>query len=49
MVGPEAIRIIDVDGESFVGSALGQGAGTYGDTSLGKSVFGVPAKSGEGE
>jgi hypothetical protein len=42
IVGPEAIRIIDVDTtDSFVGSAYGQGAGTFDNTSLGSSVFGV--------
>jgi len=44
IVGPEVIRIIDVDPEeSFVGSAYGQGAsaGTFTNASLGSSVFGV--------
>ena len=46
IVGPEAIRIIDVDyNDSFVGSAFGQGAGTFDDTSLGSSVFGVESNS----
>jgi hypothetical protein len=48
IVGPEAIRIIDVDpsvlgvdSDSFVGSAFGQGAGAFSNASLGSSVFGV--------
>jgi hypothetical protein len=42
IVGPEAIRIIDVDtADSFVGSAFGQGAGAFSDALLGSSVFGV--------
>ncbi len=45
-VGPEAIRIIDVDtGDSGVGSVFGQGAGTFDNTSLGNSVFGVQSNS----
>jgi hypothetical protein len=39
-VGPEAIRIIDVDTtDSAVGSAFGQGSATFSNTSLGSSVF----------
>jgi hypothetical protein len=46
IVGPEAIRIIDVDfDDSFVGSVFGQGAGTFDDTSLGSSVFSVESNS----
>ena len=44
VVGPEAIRIIDVDtADSAVGSAFGQGvnATTAGNASLGKSIFGL--------
>jgi hypothetical protein len=44
VVGPEALRIIDVDaGDSAVGSAYGQGtsAGSFSPSSLGPSVFGV--------
>jgi hypothetical protein len=42
IVGPEAIRIIDVDAkDTSCGSAYGQGSGTFGNTSLGSSVFGV--------
>jgi hypothetical protein len=42
IVGPEAIRIIDVNTtDSGLGSAFGQGAGTFTDASLGPSVFGV--------
>jgi len=46
IVGPKAIRIIDVDlFDSVVGSAFGQGAGSFSNTSLGSSVFGVQANS----
>jgi len=46
IVGPEAIRIIDVDTtDSVVGSAFGQGAGAFGNASLGSSVFGVESNS----
>ncbi|MFZ0359818.1 MAG: hypothetical protein WAL58_05225, partial [Terriglobales bacterium] len=46
VVGPEAIRIIDVDlYDSGVGSAFGQGAGTFSNTSLGSSVFGVESNA----
>jgi hypothetical protein len=52
IVGPEAIRIIDVDpsvsgvsSDSFVGSAFGQGAGAFDNASLGSSVFGVESNS----
>jgi hypothetical protein len=39
-VGPEALRLIDVDTlDSAVGSAFGQGSTTFTDTSLGSSVF----------
>ena len=44
IVGPEAIRVIDVDnfaGGSTIGSAFGQGSGTFSDASLGSSIFGV--------
>ncbi len=50
IVGPEVIRIIDVDPstteagtDSAVGSAFGQGSttGAFADTSLGASIFGV--------
>jgi hypothetical protein len=45
-VGPEAIRIIDVDGgDSGVGSVFGQGAGTFSNATLGSSVFGVASNS----
>jgi hypothetical protein len=44
VVGPEVIRIIDVDGtDSAVGSAFGQGSGTFTNGSLGNSVFSVRA------
>ena len=46
VVGPEAIRIIDVDTtDSLVGSAFGQGSGAFSNTSLGSSVFGVESNS----
>jgi hypothetical protein len=46
IVGPEAIRLIDVDStDSAVGSAFGQGSGTFTDASLGSSVFGVETNS----
>ncbi|MGO9088374.1 MAG: hypothetical protein ACLQBK_24475 [Candidatus Sulfotelmatobacter sp.] len=46
IVGPEAIRIIDVDTtDSAVGSAFGQGSGVFTNASLGSSVFGVETNS----
>jgi hypothetical protein len=48
VVGPEAIRIIDVDvdtGDAAVGSVFGQGTGTFANASLGSSVFGVASNS----
>jgi len=46
VVGPEAIRIIDVDtSDSGMGSIFGQGSGTFGNTSLGSSVFGVESNA----
>jgi hypothetical protein len=48
VVGPEAIRIIDVDTittDSAIGSAFGQGTGTFSNPSLGSSVFGVSSNS----
>jgi hypothetical protein len=48
IVGPEVIRIIDVDAnDSLVGSAFGQGtsAGTFTNASLGRSVFGIAGNS----
>jgi hypothetical protein len=46
IVGPEAMRIIDVDAfDSGVGSAYGQGGGVFSDASLGSSVFGVASNS----
>jgi hypothetical protein len=45
-VGPEAIRLIDVDtADSSIGSAFGQGTGTFDKTSLGSSVFGFESNS----
>ncbi len=42
IIGPEAIRIIDMDdSDAAIGSAFGQGAGTFSDSSLGASVFSV--------
>ena len=48
VVGPEAVRIIDVDTnttDSAIGSAFGQGTGTFSNASLGSSVFGVSSNS----
>ena len=46
VVGPEAIRIIDVDDtDSGVGSVFGQGVGTFSNASLARSVFGVESNS----
>jgi hypothetical protein len=48
VVGPEAIRIIDVDTittDSAIGSAFGQGTGTFSNGSLGSSVFGISSNS----
>ena len=48
VVGPEAMRIIDVDvdtGDSAVGSVFGQGTGTFSTASLGSSVFAVGSNS----
>jgi hypothetical protein len=46
VVGPEAIRIIDIDvADAGAGSAFGQGTGTFGNTSLGSAVFGVESNS----
>ncbi len=58
IVGPEAIRIIDVDTtpvddntyyDTAVGSAFGQGtaAGTFNSGSLGNAVFGIEGNSSE--
>lgn len=52
VVGPEAMRLIDVDpetdgtyGAAAGGSAFGQGTGTFTNASLGSSVFGVESNS----
>src|SRR5208282_4605258 len=46
VVGPEALRIIDVDtSDSGVGSVFGQGTGTFNPSLLGSSVFGVESNS----
>ena len=55
VVGPEAIRIIDVDSinqntgigtdDSAIGSVFGQGTGTFSNASIGASVFGVESNS----
>jgi len=53
VVGPETIRIIDVDNpntgngndDSAIGSAFGQGTGTFSSASLGSSIFGVESNS----
>ena len=45
-VGPEAIRLIDVDAmDSAVGSAFGQGNTAFTNSSLGPSVFGIESNS----
>jgi hypothetical protein len=42
IVGPEVIRLIDVDTDrSSVGSAFGQGAGSFSNASLGSSVLSI--------
>lgn len=46
IVGSEAIRIIDVDAtDALIGSAFGQGSGTFSDASLPNSVFAVQSNS----
>jgi hypothetical protein len=46
IVGPEAIRLIDIDVDSSaVGSAFGQGAGGFTNASLGQSVFALGSNS----
>jgi hypothetical protein len=46
ITGPEVIRLIDVDTtDSAVGSAFGQGTGTFTNASLGSSVFGIGSNS----
>ena len=46
VVGPEAIRIIDVDSsDAAVGSGFGQGTGTFSSASLGSSVFAIQSNS----
>jgi hypothetical protein len=50
VVGPEAIRIIDVDAAdsgvgSIFGQGSGQGSGSFGNTSVGNSVFAVASNS----
>ena len=46
IVGPEAIRIIDVDiRDAAIGSAFGQGAAPFSNASLGSFVFGVESNS----
>jgi hypothetical protein len=42
IIGPEALRIIDMDdSDSAIGSAFGQGTGTFSNSSLGASIFSV--------
>ena len=42
IIGPEAVRIIDMDAfDTAIGSAFGQGTGTFSNSSLGASVFSV--------
>jgi hypothetical protein len=51
IVNSEAMRIIDVDaGDTGVGSAFsqGEGAGNFGNQSLGASVFGMQSNPGSG-
>jgi hypothetical protein len=46
IVRPEAVRMIDVDQfDSAVGSAFGQGSGTFSNASLGSSVFSLISSS----
>jgi hypothetical protein len=46
VIGPEAIRIIDVDAsDSGAGSVFGQSTGTFSPASLGNSVFSVASNS----
>jgi hypothetical protein len=52
IVGPEAIRIIDVDpsianvvSDAAIGSAFSQGSGTFDNSSIGASVFGFSSTS----
>jgi hypothetical protein len=46
VVGPEAIRIIDVDAaDSGAGSVFGQGTGAFSSASLGNSVFSLASNS----
>jgi hypothetical protein len=46
VVGPEAIRIIDVDAsDAAVGSGFGQGTGTFSSASLASSVFAIQSNS----
>jgi hypothetical protein len=46
IIGPEAIRIMDVDTtDSAIGSAFGQGAGAFNNASLGNTVFAVEDNS----
>ena len=55
IVGPEVLRIIDVDpitiGDANIGSAFGQGtsAGSFGNASVGPSVFGIQSNSYEAD
>jgi hypothetical protein len=50
VVGPEVMRFIDVDAtDSSVGSAFGQGTGSFGNSSLGTSVFGIQSSSWEAD
>jgi hypothetical protein len=48
VIGPEALRIIDIDvdaTDAAVGSAYGQGTTTFTNSSLGSSVFGIESSS----
>jgi len=46
VVGPEALRIIDVDpNDAGIGSAYGQGSGGFSNASLSSAIFGVQSNS----
>jgi hypothetical protein len=48
VVGAKAIRLIDVDTtDSGIGSAYAQGGGTFSNTSLGSSTFGIGSNSSD--
>ncbi len=50
VVGPEVLRLIDVDTtDTAVGSAYGQGSGTFSSGSIGQSVFSIGASLDDGD